>query len=130
MEISASQVDVRVPVMIFQLNGELTGEEPLQSKADEAYAQGARYLLLDLSDVSFISSGGLRGIHYVYNLFRGPVSAEEDQEIRQGIIQGTYSSANLKLLKPSKNALKTLGVAGYDMFLEIHNNRKDALASF
>jgi hypothetical protein len=66
----------------------------------------------------------------VYDLFRGPLSDESEQEVRQGIISGSYKSTNLKLLKPSKNALKALSVSGYDMFLEIHKKRANAIASF
>ncbi|HUS94069.1 MAG TPA: STAS domain-containing protein [Patescibacteria group bacterium] len=130
MEISVSQENARVPVTIFQLNGELSGEEPLSGLAKDAYDDGTRYLLLDLSKVPYISSSGLRAIHQVYYLFRGQVSDESEQEVRQGIISGNYKSPNLKLLKPSKNALKALSVSGYDMFLEIHNKKSDALASF
>ncbi len=130
MEISVSQEEARVPVTVFQLKGELSSEEPLASLAQDAYDNGARYLLLDLTKVSYISSSGLRAIHQVYYLFRGPLSDESEQEVRQGIISGSYKSPNLKLLKPSKNALKALSVSGYDMFLEIHKKRADAIASF
>ena len=130
MEISGSQEKARVPVTVFQLKGELSSEEPLASLAQDAYENGARYLLLDLTKVPYISSSGLRAIHQVYDLFRGPVSDESEQEVRQGIISGSYKSPNLKLLKPSKNALKALSVSGYDMFLEIHKKRADAIASF
>ena len=130
MEISVSQEEARVPVTVFQLNGELSSEEPLTGLAQDAYDDGARYLLLDLTKVAYISSSGLRAIHQVYNLFRGPVSDESEQEVRQGIISGSYKSPNLKLLKPSKNALKALSVSGYDMFLEIHKKRANAIDSF
>jgi hypothetical protein len=130
VEISVSQEEARVPVTVFQLKGELSSEEPLASLAQDAYDNGARYLLLDLTKVSYISSSGLRAIHQVYYLFRGPLSDESEQEVRQGIISGSYKSPTLKLLKPSKNALKALSVSGYDMFLEIHKKRANAIASF
>ena len=130
MEISVSQEEARVPVTVFQLKGELSSEEPLSGLAQDAYDNGARYLLLDLTKVSYISSSGLRAIHQVYYLFRGPISDESEQEVRQGIISGSYKSPTLKLLKPSKNALKALSVSGYDMFLEIHKKRAKAIASF
>jgi hypothetical protein len=130
VEISVSQEEARVPVTVFQLKGELSSEEPLASLAQDAYDNGARYLLLDLTKVSYISSSGLRAIHQVYYMFRGPLSDESEQEVRQGIISGSYKSPTLKLLKPSKNALKALSVSGYDMFLEIHKKRANAIASF
>jgi hypothetical protein len=130
VEISVSQEEARVPVTVFQLKGELSSEEPLSGLAQDAYDHGARYLLLDLTKVSYISSSGLRAIHQVYYLFRGPISDESEQEVRQGIISGSYKSPTLKLLKPSKNALKALTISGYDMFLEIHKKRAKAIASF
>jgi hypothetical protein len=130
VEISVSQEEARVPVTVFQLKGEFSSEEPLASLAQDAYDNGARYLLLDLTKVSYISSSGLRAIHQVYYMFRGPLSDESEQEVRQGIISGSYKSPTLKLLKPSKNALKALSVSGYDMFLEIHKKRANAIASF
>ena len=130
MEILVSQEEARVPVTVFQLKGELSSEEPLSGLAQDAYDNGSRYLLLDLTKVSYISSSGLRAIHQVYYLFRGPISDESEQEVRQGIISGSYKSPTLKLLKPSKNAMKALSVSGYDMFLEIHKKRAKAIASF
>ena len=130
MEITVAQKNADVAVTIFKLKGELASEEPLARLAQDAYDDGARYLLLDLTKVPYISSSGLRAIHQVYYLFRGPLSDETEQEVRQGIISGNYKSPNLKLLKPSKNALKALSVSGYDMFLEIHNKESEAIASF
>lgn len=119
----------RVPVTVFHLEGDLNHEEPLQSKAQEAYQTGARHLLLDLTDVPYISSAGLRALHQVYMLLRA-VADESDQAVKEGIAAGTYKSPHLKLLKPSKNAAKALSVSGYDMFLEIHKDLAGAVASF
>ena len=130
MEISVSQEEARVPVTVFQLKGELSSEEPLSGLAQDAYDNGARYLLLDLTKVPYISSSGLRAIHQVYYLFRGTLSEENEQKVRQGIVSGSYKSPTLKLFKPSKNALKALSLSGYDMFLEIHKKKAAAIASF
>lgn len=130
MEIDVSQDEGRVPVTVFRLKGDLAGEEPLQSQAQEAYAAGARYLLLDLSKVPYITSAGLRAIHFIFDLMRGDAPEESDEVVRRGIATGDYTSGHLKLLKPSKNAKKALSLAGYDMFLEIHKNYGKAIASF
>lgn len=130
MEITVSQDEGRVPVTVFQLQGDLADEEPLRSKAQEAYADGTRYLLLDLSEVPYITSAGLRAIHQVYDLMRSDAPEESDEVVRKGIASGSYTSGHLKLLKPSKTAMKALGVAGYDMFLEVHKKYSDAIASF
>lgn len=128
-DIAVSHEQGRVPVTVFHLQGDLSHEEPLQSRAKELYESGTRYLLLDLTDVPYISSAGLRGLHQVYMLLRNSAD-ESDQDVKQGIAAGTYKSPHLKLLKPSKHAAKALSVSGYDMFLEIHKDLASAVASF
>lgn len=130
MEIVVTHDEGRIPVTMFQLKGDLASEEPLRSQATEAYEAGTRNLILNLSDVPYITSSGLRAIHYVFDLLRTDSPDESDQAVRKGIASGQYKSPHLKLLKPSKNALKALSVSGYDMFLEVHKNYKEAIASF
>ena len=130
MEIVVTQEEGRVPVTVFRLKGDLASEEPLRSQATEAYEAGTRNLILDLSDVPYITSSGLRAIHYLFDLLRSDSPEESDQAVRKGIASGQYKSPHLKLVKPSKNASKALSISGYDMFLEVHKNKKEALASF
>ncbi|MDX1616216.1 MAG: STAS domain-containing protein [Candidatus Promineifilaceae bacterium] len=126
MDIEVVQEQAAVPVTVLRLSGDLASEEPLLSQARSAHQEGARHLLLDLSEVPFISSAGLRAIHQIFDLYRDVDAAT----VRQGISTGSYKSAHVKLLKPSKNARKALDVAGYDMFLEIHQDYRQALQSF
>jgi hypothetical protein len=130
MNITVTKVQGAVPVTVFNLQGDLADQDTLVMKAKEAHDQGARHLLLDMSDVPFVSSAGLRALHTTYMAFRQVASPEEESEVRRGIAAGTYRSRHLKLLNPSKNALKALSVAGYDLFLEIHNDYRKAVSSF
>lgn len=129
MDIYVSRHTGKVPVMVFELHGDLGSEEPLESRAQEVFDQGARYILLDLRNVPFVSSSGMRAIHQIYMMLRDADPVDSAQAPR-GIARGTYKSPHLKLLSPSKNALKALTVAGYDMFLEIHHSVNDAIDSF
>jgi hypothetical protein len=129
MELTTSQANGRFPITVFHLQGDLMDEEPLHSEAASAIARGEQRILLDLSEVPYISSAGLRGIHLVYQLLHKD-SGEDQEAVKRGIVAGTYSSPYLKLLNPSKNAGKALSLAGYDMFLEIHTNKKTAVDSF
>ena len=130
MDITVSYEEGRVPVTVFHLDGDLIHEEPLQSRIKEAYESGTRNLLLDLRQVPYISSAGLRVLHYVYNLLNNSDQADNGEAVRRAIVSGSYKSPRLKLLKPSKNAMKALSIAGYDMFLDIHDNEKEAVAAF
>lgn len=129
MQIEVVQEQGKVPVTVLRLTGDLAAEEPLLSQAKAAYAAGARNLLVDLSKVPYISSAGLRALHSIYLMLRDADPSDSAKAV-SGIAHGTYVSPHLKLLSPSKNAAKALGVAGYDMFLEIHDSYQKALASY
>jgi len=130
MEILVSYEQGRVPVTVFHLKGDLMEGEELQARAKEAFENGTRYLLLDLREAPYISSWGLRGLQYVHSLFRTDAPDESDAVVKPGLRDGTYKSSHLKLLKPPESTMKVLSLAGYDMFLEIHRNLKEAIASF
>ena len=130
MKISVSQEQGRVPVTVFHIDGNLTSEEELQEMARQAYEGGARNILLDLTDVPFMASAGLRALHYIYTLVRADTPEESDGVVRKGIAAGTWTSPHFKLLKPNRNVLEVLRTTGYDMFLEILTDRKQAIASF
>ena len=128
MHIVVSHEERDVPVSLFFIRGDMTSEEPMKSKAKEERDAGATNILLDLSDVPYISSSGLRAIHYIYDLYR--VTGADSSKLKRGIADGTYKSLHLKLLNPSQNSMKALQVAGYDMFLEIYTDLDEALTSY
>ncbi len=128
MEISTEKLEGRVPVTVFRISGDFNRGEPLKSKAVEAFEDGARNMLIDLSDVPYASSAGLRALHEIYNLLRD--SSETSAAVSQGLREGSYHSPHLKLLKPSKMVVEVLKMTGFDMFLEIFKDEKKALASF
>jgi anti-anti-sigma factor len=130
--INSEEVQGRVPVTVFHMIGDLDGNtyEQFQKKAEEAFESGTRYLLLDLSQVAFVSSAGIRGLHYVFNLSRTDTNTESDQAISKGLRDGTFKSSHLKLLNPNQNVSNLLKITGYDMFLEVHRDLKEAVESF
>jgi anti-anti-sigma regulatory factor len=129
MEISVSQANGRIPVTIFHLHGDLVEEEPLRSEAEQAVANGSQAILLDLQDVPYISSAGLRAIQRVFELLHASNDVDKSA-MNRGIAAGTFSAPNLKLLNPSKNAARALSVSGYDMFLKVFTNKDEAIRSF
>ena len=130
MEITRSQEHGRVPVTVLHVRGNLTSEVELQDAARQAFADGARNILLDLSAVPFMASAGLRALHYIYALLRTDAAEERDDVVRRGLAAGTFTSPHLKLLNPNRHVREVLRLAGYDMFLEIHTDRTQAVASF
>ena len=132
MEIRVSQEQGRVPVTVFHIKGEIISDTELNERAKEAVLNGTRDLLLDLREVPYMSSQGLRALHFIYTLLRTDAPDESDQAVKSGIAAGTFKSPHLKLLGPSDKTLEVLKMTGYDMFLEIHPKDKfnQAVASF
>lgn len=132
MDIAISHEQGRVPVTIFRVSGQvdMTTYEQLQQQARAAFDAGTRDLLLDLADVPYMSSAGIRAINHLFTMLRANTPAETSDAMQKGLTDGTFRSPHLKLLNPSPRVLEVLKMAGVDMFLEVHNNLKDALASF
>lgn len=129
MQIEALHYTGDVPLTVLNLRGDLTAEEPLLGVAKEEFDDGARNILLNLAEVPYISSAGLRAIHSIYLMLRNADTSDSASAV-SGIAHGTYKSPHLKLLSPSKNGAKALGVAGYDLFLDIFDNYQKAVESF
>ncbi|MFN8454288.1 MAG: STAS domain-containing protein [Anaerolineae bacterium] len=132
LQITISEQQGRVPVTVFHLNGDIDANsfELLEAQARQSYQAGARNLLLDLTKVGYISSAGLSTLHVIFTMLRGNTEQESDEAMKKGLRNGAFKSPHLKLLNPSSLVLETLGMMGFDMFLEIHHNLKEALASF
>jgi anti-anti-sigma factor len=128
VEITQSETQGRVPVTVFHISGAFNSDEPLATKVKEAVAGGARNILLDLTEVSYVSSAGLRVLHTTYTLLRD--SSETQKSVSKGLREGSYYSPHLKLLKPSKMVKEVLQMSGYDMFLETFTDEKKAVESF
>jgi hypothetical protein len=130
MEIVVKQEQGRVPITVFHLVGDLTSNEALQARAEQAFREGMRNLLIDLSEVPLVNSTGLRALHEIFIMLRGDAPGESDQAVKMGINAGTFTSPHLKLYRPSKHVLEVLKVTGYDMFLEIYQDYHEAVTSF
>ena len=132
MEIRVSTEQGRVPVTVLHLTGDVDvhSYEQLQAAAEQAQTDGARYVLLDLTGVGYISSAGIRAINHIFYLLRVDAPAESDAVIRAGVEAGTFKSAHLKLLNPNKRVAEALKITGVDMFLDFHHDLATAVASF
>ncbi|MEI6308067.1 MAG: STAS domain-containing protein [bacterium] len=129
MDIKATQEQGKVLVTVLRLTGNLDVEsyEKLIAEAEALKAAGTLNLLLDLKEVPYISSSGLRALNIIFKSYKGD---EKEEELSKGLRDGTYKSAHFKLLSPSKTVMEGLKITGFDMFLEIHKNLKDAVNSF
>lgn len=112
-----SQVDGHVPVTVFELQDRvnLGNTAELEQAAREAYASGARNLVLDISKVDSFTSAGIRALLVIYKLFAG----EEGRR-----------SKRVKLVSPTNHVREVLKVAGVTDSIEIYNSLEEAVASF
>jgi len=124
LQIRQTQHAARVPVTVFELAGELDGSnyDQFQKEGQQAIEAGTRYVVLDLSQLRYISSAGLRAL---YMLSKG-LSAKSTESINAGAFKSSY----LKLLNPSPTVHQALDVMGFNMSMDIHSNLDEALASF
>jgi anti-anti-sigma factor len=135
MEIKVSQEQGNVPVSVIHIKGDLDASSYLElvNTAQKLYNAGVRSLLLDLTDLDFISSAGLASLHIVTKLFRGEKTDSEDgwgtyKEIDRDREAGMQS--HVKLLNPSADIDNVLDTVGFKQFFEIYNDLSEAVQSF
>lgn len=138
MNITFEQVQARVPVTIMKLQGELDASSYLDviAQAKELYQAGVSNLLLDLDELSFMSSSGLVALHSIAMLMRGqePLDPEAGWGAMHSISHDLESAAgyeaHLKLLNPQPRVAKTLEITGFNNILETFTDRQAAISSF
>ncbi len=132
MDIIVSQEQGRVPVTVFRVVGRvnLGNAAELEKKAQQAFENGMRDLLIDLTEVPSLTSAGLRALHAIYTLLSGGAPERSDAATPGEPAVKALKSPHLKLLSPSPYVLKVLRTTGFDLFMEIHDSRQDAVASF
>jgi anti-anti-sigma factor len=132
MDITVSQKQGLVPVSVFHIDGDIdsSNNEELERVAFREIDAGAQYILFDLSSVPFMSSAGFRTFMKIFKKLRGQSMDTSEGDLHKGINTGTYKSPYFKLFKPSKLVVSTLKLAGFDMFLEVHQDMQAAISSF
>lgn len=129
MEITVSHGQGRVPVTVLRLNGNLDTStyEQFEKSARAEIDGGAKDVIVDLTDVPYMSSAGLRALTNIFNLLH---SEAEQTALRKSMMAGIAKSPHLKLAGVSKRVMDVLNMSGMDMFLDIRKDHKDALAAF
>jgi len=128
LEITSSQIQGDVSATILHLKGQLdrNTDEQLIDRARQSYEDGARHLLLDLSEVDMLTSSGLHAIHTLFRLF----TPQGDLELMHKQNEEPYKSSYFKLLCPNPQIYYILNITGFLQNLLIYNNLDDAIKSF
>ena len=115
---SVEKIEGEVPVTIFHLRGWLDAqsENDFVGWADEAYQNGARYLLLDLSELDTLTSAGMRAIQKVYKQYTPSGADKED--------------GRLKMASAPPPVYHALKMAGFLISIPMYESLQSALDAF
>jgi anti-anti-sigma factor len=118
LRISTEQAQADVPVTVFRLRGWLDAqsEDQLLEAARTTHDGGARYLLIDMSDLDTLTSAGMRALQKVYQIF-----TPRDDPLRV---------AHLKLCNAPPQIYNVLGITGFLQNIPMYESTDAALQSF
>lgn len=136
MDILSTMVEGKVPVTILRPEGRLDGQNyrELIDKAAELYEAGTRNILLDLSEVTYMSSAGIVALHTIALMLRGEALPDLENGWQAYRSSGRAAEGglqqHLKLLKPRPEISNTLDMVGFSAYLESFQDQEAALQSF
>jgi anti-anti-sigma factor len=118
LKIVSEQMQASVPVTVLYLRGWLDSqsEEQLLETARLAHDEGARYLLINMSDLDTLTSAGMRALQKVYQIF----TPKEDH----------FKVAHLKLCNAPPQIYNVLGITGFLQNIPMYESMDTALESF
>jgi len=136
MEIIISQNQDISPATIMKLQGSLDGStyEKFIAEAQKLYDAGTRNLLLDMNELTFLSSAGLAALHRIARVFRGEDRSNFEEGWAaihaMGRERDSGFQKHIKLLNPNKDIQNVLDTVGFTGFFEIYTDIHPAMASF
>jgi len=136
MEIIVSENQGAKPVTVVQLLGALDGEsyQDFIDEAQKLYDAGTRDLLVDMSELSFLSSAGLSALHRTARVYRGEDSSTFEEGWAaihaMGKERDSGFQSHVKFLNPNEKIRGVLDTVGFLAFFEIFTDMDAALASF
>ena len=126
------------PITILKVTGVLDASNyrELIDKARQLRHAGTRELILDFSQLTFMSSSGILSLHDIAIMMRG----EAPPDIGEGwsafhalshfVKEETHYEKHVKLLNPQPRVRKTLETTGFDHIIKIFDDRAAAIVSF
>ena len=127
-ELSINKAQGKIPVTVLHLKGQLDGstENQLMEQARQVHEEGSNNLLLDLSELSMLTSAGLRAIQNIFRLF----TPQQDKELIRRHGEEPYKSPYFKLVCPNPEIYYILNISGFLQNLLIYNDMDEAVHSF
>ena len=130
MEITFTIHPAEHPIAIMKLKGEISAASYMEvvNKAQELFGNPARNLIIDLSEVSSVSSAGLVGLHKIALVYSGVTQHAE--EVRPDFTHSGDARKFVKLLNPQPAVDDALKNAGLKLFFKVYTDLEKALQSF
>jgi anti-anti-sigma regulatory factor len=136
MDILVEKAQGKVPVTILGLKGDLDASnfQEVIKKVTDIFTLGVCDLLLDMSQLKFLSSSGIVALHSIALIMRGDRPHDLDKgwsafhAVRED--QSSGKQEHIKLFNPAPKIQETLHKTGMDDFFEIFHDWNTALASF
>ena len=118
LKITKEQAQGKVPVTVFHLRGWLDAqsEEQLLGAAQDAYNDGARFLLIDLAEVDTLTSAGMRAMQKVYKVY---TPAGEH-----------FKVSRVKLCNAPPQVYHVLGITGFLQNIPNYETQQAAVEAF
>ncbi|NWG06981.1 MAG: STAS domain-containing protein [Chloroflexi bacterium] len=136
MNITTSKAIGSVQVAVIRLDGQLDGQsyQELIDKAKALYESGARDFLIDMTDLTYISSAGLVALHSIALLTKGEELPDTESGWSAYRSVGKTSNAgvqeHIKLLNPREEVKSVLEMVGFDRVFAVFTDYDEAVKSF
>ena len=132
LEINSTIQNARVPITIINISGEIDASNYhiFESQTEKIISEGAKYLLLNLQDVPYMSSAGLRVVHTLFNKLREIHQDVNDDELRKKMSAGAYKSPYLKVATLAPNVREAFEISGFETYIEVYDDISNAVNSF
>ena len=121
-------------VSVVELDGELDASnyEQVIEVVRDAYARGARGLVLDLSKLGFMASSGLFALHSAFRIMRG--ETPPDPEAGWGALHEVArdhddNAANVRIAAPQDAIARVLDRTGMGKLFPVDADRTSAVAA-
>ena len=127
LSITSSQVQGQTDASVFHLSGTLdaSGEDTLCDQARQVFEGGAKSLLLDLQNLEYLSSAGLRAFHTIFKM-----CTPKEEIIQAREKNEPYKSPYFKLAGASPGVYSVLNLAGFLHNIAFYPTMEDALKSY
>ncbi len=125
MNITITEAPGNISVIRPEGRINLGNTDELLQKAKALYEQGARKMIVDLSEVESMSSAGLRTLLSVAKMLNKDSVSTGGNESRE-----IAKSRFFKLASPDPDLKNVLDIAGFLELVEVYDDLNDAIASF